>query len=274
VKIARIFPTKTSMSPTDKNAYFDAPDMFTPNDYDEAHISITFTWDIDKGHRIAKEWGNHARVVKIGGVAVDGESKNCFVSGMYLREGITITSRGCPNNCSFCLVNKNGMIEFDDFPEGNIVQDNNILACSDRHWGLVMSMLRKQKDICMKGGLEARRVTTKKAENLRSLRIRELWLACDHDGAIEPLSKAIQILRKAGFSDSHFYCFVLIGMEEQRLRAVRNLGVMPFAQLYMKPENKKTEYTDEMKKYQRLMSRPAITRNIFNNPKPKSQSTL
>lgn len=260
MKVARVFPTKTSMSPTDKDAYFDAPDIFT-SQYDEAHISVTFTWDIDKGHRLAEEWKSHAKTVKVGGVAITGESDEPFISGIYLRKGITITSRGCPNNCSFCII-KNPLKEFDDFPEGNIIQDNNFLACSDQHRNFVYKMLKKQKQISFKGGLEARRITPKIAEELRELSISELWLACDSDSAIEPLRKAVKILKIAGFN-SQLYSYVLIGKEEQRLRAVREMGVIPFAQLYMENKPHKTIYTNEMKQYQRLMARPAIIRNIF-----------
>ena len=262
--IARVFPSKTNMCPTDNHVYFDEPDMFTPK-YDEVHISCTFTWDIDKAHNLVKSWKQHCKNVYLGGVAIDGESYQPFQAGMYLKKGITITSRGCPNNCSFCDINQ-PLIEFDEFPEGNIIQDNNILACSDHHIEKVLTMLKHQKNICFKGGLESRRVTPKIAEKLRSLSISELWLACDHDSAIEPLRKAVKILQKVGFK-SQIYSYVLIGKEELRLREVREMGVMPFAQLYMKPERKKTEYTKEMKNYQRLMSRPAITRNIFNQAK-------
>jgi len=262
MKMARVFPTRTSHCPNDKDAYFDAPDMFTPK-YDIAHISCTFTWDIDKAHRLAGEWESHARQVVVGGVAIEGESDKPFRAGVYLKHGITITSRGCPNRCSFCMVNKGQLTEFDEFPEGNIVNDNNILACSDRHWNLVLNMLKHQIGIEFKGGIEAIRVTRKKAEDLRSLSIKHLWLACDHDGAIKPLRKAVDILKKAGFKDSHLYCYVLIGKEELRLKAVREMGVMPFAMLYQKPERHKTGYTREMRQYQRLMARPAVTRGIF-----------
>ena len=249
------------MSPTDEHAYFDTPDMFTPV-YDEVHVSCTFSWDINKAKMLREEWQSHSKTeVKLGGVAVDGESDQPFKAGMYLRHGITITSRGCPNNCSFCII-KNKLKEFDDFPEGNVIQDNNFLACSDRHRNLVYKMLRNQKNISFKGGLEASRVTPKIAEELRSLRISELWLACDTDGALKPLQKAVETLKKVGFN-SQLYSYVLIGKEEQRLRAVREMGVMPFAQLFMDYKPHKTPYTKEMKQYQRLMSRPAITRNIF-----------
>ena len=260
--IARVFPTKTSYSPIDEHTYFDTPDMFTPQ-YDEAHISITFTWDIDKGGRLAEAWKTHARVVKVGGVAIDGESTEPFVSGMYLKNGVTITSRGCPNSCSFCII-KNDIIEFEDFPEGNIVQDNNLLACSDSHWRKVMKMLSTQKRIEIKGGLEPCRLTIEKARDLRKLDIASLWLACDSDNNIKQLKKSVDILKEVGFTNSHLYCYVLIGKEELRIRAVRESGAMPFAQLYQEPTRTQTPYTKEMKRYQRLMSRPAITRTIFN----------
>ena len=109
------------MSPTDRNAYFAEPDLFTP-EYDEVHISVTFTWDTKRAWELARQW-NHIAPVKIGGVAINGEPKDGFKAGMYLRNGVTITSRGCPNRCPFCLVRQN-LIEIEDFPEGNIVQDS------------------------------------------------------------------------------------------------------------------------------------------------------
>ena len=176
-----------------------------------------------------------------GGVAIDGESDQSFQSGIYLRKGITITSRGCVNNCNFCMVRR-GIIEFDEFPEGNIIQDNNILACSDRHWRLILSMLKKQKAIEFKGGLDKYRITTKIAEDLRGLKIKTLWLACDQPQGLKQLLRAVYILKKVGFTQNHIYCFVLIGDDisenENRLREVYKIGAMPFAQLYRDKQGK------------------------------------
>jgi len=261
MRVARVFPTKTSMTPTDQDSYYGEPELFMPS-YDEIHISCTFTWDISKAKRLAGEWLRVAPV-KLGGVAINGESDQQFIAGMYLRKGITITSRGCPNNCSFCMV-KRGLIEFDDFPEGNIVQDNNILACSDRHWRLVLDMLRKQKGIEFKGGLEASRITDKIAEDLRGLSIKTLWLACDHPNALNGFKKAVKILQKVGFTRSHIYCYVLIGKdrleEENRLKEVLFSGAMPFAQLYRNKEDN-IYYSKEWKQFQREWSRSAIIRS-------------
>jgi hypothetical protein len=197
MKIARVFPTKTSFSPTDEDCYFDAPDLFTPI-YDKVFISVSFTWDRERAGKLCDAWQSHARAIYIGGPAVEGESDKPFQAGVYLKKGITITSRGCPNHCSFCQVRQGELIEFDDFPEGNIVQDNNLLACSGRHLELVWSMLKKQKGIEMKGGLEASRTTPKIAEVLRGLRIKTLWLACDYHNAIKPLQLPVLLCCQFG----------------------------------------------------------------------------
>jgi len=256
--IARVFPTRTSVTPIDNHAYYGEPDLFTPV-YDEVHISTTFTWDIPYARQLAIQWGYHAKKVKVGGVAIDGESDQPFIAGMYLKKGITITSRGCSNKCSFCMVRR-GLIEFDDFPEGNIIQDNNILACSDRHWQLVLSMLKKQKAIEFKGGLEKHRVTSKIAEDLRGLRIKSLWLACDQPSGIEPLRKAVKILNAAGFNRNNIYCYVLIGNDmgenENRLNEVLKIGTKPFAQLF-KNKDDSISYSKEWKQFSRKWSRPA-----------------
>ena len=51
MRIARVFPTKNSMSPTDKDAYFDVPPRIGLPEYDEVHISVAFTWDLKKAER-------------------------------------------------------------------------------------------------------------------------------------------------------------------------------------------------------------------------------
>jgi|26BtaG_2_1085354.scaffolds.fasta_scaffold04862_2 radical SAM superfamily enzyme YgiQ (UPF0313 family) len=105
MRIAKVFPIKTSMSPIDKDSYFGLPTLFMPK-YDEVHISVAFTWYRDRANWLKKQW-EHIAPVKIGGPAIDGEPETPMKAGMYLRQGVTITSRGCPNSCSFCLVKKN-----------------------------------------------------------------------------------------------------------------------------------------------------------------------
>ena len=252
------------MCPTDEHCYFDAPDLLTPM-YDEVHVSVTFTWDIEKARLLAKLWESHSRTpVKLGGVAINGESCSPFVPGVYLKHGIMITSRGCSNNCSFCMVNKK-LIEFEEFATGNIVQDNNILACSDKHWSKVMVALKTQRDIEFKGGMESRRITTKIVDDLRSLKIKSLWLACDSDSDLKPLKKAVDLLKAGGFKRYKIFCYVLIGKEEQRLREVYDIGCMPFAQLYKPPQG--YLYTQQMRQYHRTWCRPPAYKTVIKNIK-------
>jgi hypothetical protein len=95
MRIARVFPTKTRLSPIDPLAYFDVPSMF--DEADEVHVSTLFTWDKERAEYLAEQW-RHVAPVRFGGPAYNqpGES---FIPGMYVRTGAVITSRGCPNKC-------------------------------------------------------------------------------------------------------------------------------------------------------------------------------
>ena len=240
MKVARVFPTKTSMCPDDPDVYFGLPDLFTPK-YDEVHISVTFTWDIKKAERLKNEWDRKG-TVRIGGCAYGDRGAN-FVSGFYLRKGITITSRGCPNNCGFCFVPKReGRIRELPIVEGNIIQDNNLLACSRGHLAKVFKMLKTQKHIDFSGGFESARVTDEIVEELRGLRIYQIWLAYDHPNAERSLNQAVNRLSKY-FKRDKIRCYVLIGYEgdtleraENRLRKAWEIGTLPFAMRYRTPD--------------------------------------
>jgi len=232
------------MSPLDEDSYYGQPGLFVSQGYKEVHISVAFTWDIEKANWLKEQWEMIAPV-KIGGPAVDGEGDG-FISGMYLKKGITITSRGCPNRCPWCFVNS-PIKELEDVQEGNVIQDNNILACSKSHLDRVFQMLSRQHSIRFSGGLEPRRIKYDIVERLRSLRIKELWLSYDYDGAINDLVKASYLLRKY-FKRYKLRCYVLIGFKndtikkaEQRLVKAWELGFLPFAMRYRTP---KTNWND------------------------------
>jgi len=254
------------MSPLDHDAYFGQPGLFVSQEYKEIHISVAFTWDIEKAKWLKEQWEMIAPV-KIGGPAIDGEPSNGFIPGKYLKKGITITSRGCPNRCPWCFV-KQELIELNDFPEGNIIQDNNLLACSGSHLAKVFNMLSHQSNINISGGLESRRITDKIVEKLRGLRIYQLWFSYDHDEAEIFLRRAVDELRKY-FRRNQLRCYVLIGFAgdtlgkaEARLRKAWEIGTLPFAMRYRTPKrNWKDSFLFNQREWNllaRKWTRPAI----------------
>lgn len=242
--IARVFPTKTNMTPDDEYAFVDCqpPLLALPENITEVHISVTFTWDKPKGERLAKEWEVLGVPVKVGGVAY-GEKSGLFVPGMYVRHGMTITSRGCPNNCWFCSVPKRegGLTEL-PIQDGWNVLDDNLLACSDEHVRKVFEMLGRQKERpVFTGGLEAKILKPWHAEELARLKPSRMYFAYDTPDDYEPLLQAGGMLREAGIKESShsMCCYVLIGYKgdtfekaEKRLMDTIRAGFMPYAMLY------------------------------------------
>ena len=262
MKIARVFPTRTSMTPTDPDAYVGLPDLFTPQ-YDEVHISVTFTWDIPKVKELENGWRKYG-VVRCGGPALNSYAG--VFRGDYTRRSVSITSRGCPNNCSFCFVPKReGKIRTLPIVEGNIIQDNNLTACPKNHIDKVFRMLSKQKGVVFQGGVESARVDDYFVDKLRGISLKEVWLAYDHDNADKPLITAVNRLSKY-FKRDKIRCYVLIGYgndtiekAEIRLRKAWEIGTLPFAMLYR--DKKNTPQTKEWKRFQRLWTRPAIIKS-------------
>ena len=247
--IARVFPVKTRHTPIDQHSYIGLPDTWTQT-YSEIHISVTFTWDLPKIPALKKAWAEYGKVI-IGGPAT-GESKGEFINGMYLKRGNIMTSRGCPNNCPHCLVKKReGDLQELPIVPGHEILDNNFLACSKFHKENVFRMLSRQREIEFNGGLENCRITDYDINLFRSVRIKELWMAYDMPEDLKPLKKATAKLRKY-FSRSNLRCFVLIGYgndtiqkAEGRLMEAWDIGVTPFAMLYLPPTLKKKQYPPE-----------------------------
>jgi hypothetical protein len=106
-------------------------------------------------------------------------------------------------------------------------------------------------------------------EEMRSLRIADLWLACDTKGATKPLETAIELLHKGGFNQNKIRCYVLIGDDmaenEARLRRAYELGALPFAQLFQPEEE--IHYAKEWKRFARMWSRPAIYKAFMKTKK-------
>ena len=257
------------MTPLDDYAFVGDPPMFLPP-ADEVHVSCTFTWDKHEAQRLAKAWGQYYPA-KLGGCAVNSPA-NGFMPRMYVRRGVTITSRGCNNQCPWCLVQeREGKLREIQIHPGNNIIDNNILQCSKSHLSKVFDMLKSQHSIEFTGGLDARLLTTPIVDDLRSLSISQLFFACDHKEAIKLLEKARRLLDC--FKQHQLRCYALlayngetISQAQDRLVAIWKLGFMPFAQLYQPPDEY-IEYPREWRRLAWIWSRPAAMKAVMNGSK-------
>lgn len=266
-QIIRVYPYRTSYTPDDDMVYIGMPPMgaLLP-EHDEVHVSCIFTWDRAVCEELRYQWeGQTDQPVLLGGPAYD--SPVCgFEPGLYVRRGIVFTTRGCNNACPWCCVpTREGKLVELPITEGNIIQDNNFLQASRQHKDRVFDMLRTQRSICFKGGLEPDLIDEHFISNITSLRIAELWLACDTDDAFPAFQKACTKLVKAGFNREKLKCYALsygkdMDKDEARLQAIYAAGAMPFMQLYRELSEHKTTYSKDWNKFQRMWSRPAAIR--------------
>lgn len=262
--IIRVFPCKTSYTPDDELSFVGMPPLLIP-DHEEIHISCCFTWDKKLCEELAYQWeGRTNKPVKLGGVAFGSPAED-FVQGMYIKKNIIFTTRGCNNNCPWCCVPKTeGKLRELPIVPGNWIQDNNFLQANKAHKDKVFEMLKTQKAICFKGGLEADLIDDHFVNGISNLSIAELWLACDTDARLNDFKKACAKLQKAGFSRRKIKCYVLSygkdrEKDEARARAVYEAGAMPFVQLYRDFTDSKTEYSADWNAWARMWQRPAAT---------------
>ena len=268
--VIRVFPKRDSYTPIDDLAFVGDPQLFLPA-AKEVHVSVTFTWDLEEGHRLKEAWGKYYPVVKIGGPAVKDNLVNGFKPGMYIKQGVTFTSRGCDRNCPWCLVpEREGEIRLLDIQPGWIIQDNNLLMTNHRHQEKVYRMLKcQQQEALFTGGIDARLVDDWVAEQFRDIRIKRIYLAADTAGSLSVLARAVGKL--SFLHRERMTCYVLIGFEEEtlegveeKLRDVWEIGCMPFAMLYQPPD-KYLEYESDWKELARKWTRPQIIRARMRN---------
>lgn len=262
IRIARVFPRRTRATPMDENAFVGGPELWT--EADEVHISVSFTWDIPEAERLEKEW-RRIGPVKIGGPAL-GQPGYVFIPGLYLRDGYTITSRGCPNRCWFCDVWKRDS-DIRELPirDGWNILDDNLLACSEQHIRAVFTMLSRQKHRPeFTGGLEAKRMKPWIASELRKLHPESMYFAYDTPDDLAPLRSAGQMLIDAGFTKTSHRsrCYVLCGYPkdtmnsaENRMRQTIDAGFVPMAMLW---RDKNGHRDPAWARFQRRWARPAI----------------
>ena len=283
MRIARVFPRKTTATPDDELSFVDCPPpMLALPEIDEVHVSVAFTYDMAKAEQLAEQWRFIGVPVKMGGPAFN-EPGGDFVPGRYLKKGYVITSRGCPNRCQvmgikFCSVPKREGYKLRELPitDGWNVLDDNLLACSESHIRAVFDMLKRQPEKpIFTGGLEAKLLKPWHVDLLRESRAQRMYFAYDTPDDYEPLVEAGKLLRDGGYAPETSHrgaCYVLIGYPgdntnkaEMRLYDTIEAGFMPYAMLY---KNEKGESDQGWRKFQREWLRPEIVHSKIRELEP------
>jgi hypothetical protein len=281
-RILRVFPERTAMTADDDHVYIGHPQLSCcmPQDVDEVHISVVFTWHKEFAEQqLLPEWdAAYPGKVKIGGPAYESIERPAgdFAGSKYLKSGVTITSRGCPNRCWFCFVPKReGVIREMPIVPGFHLQDNNLTACSRGHCENVFKMLAEQKEkINFSGGLECARILSHSwfVDLLVDLKkhIRQIFVAYDDVARDNVTRKGLALLTEKGFTRRQLRCFVLAGYPANESRGIEadtingavsrceqvwDWGGLPFMMLY-RDENFSTPYSPRWKVVQHETSGP------------------
>lgn len=210
------------------------------------YLSVVFSWHIPRARELAR--AHHGPVI-VGGPAVTLNPHEFVdiaeINGDpvarpldYHNPLATFTSRGCPNACPFCAVPRieGDIRELADWPVRPIICDNNLLACSRRHFDHVIDRLRALPYVDFNQGLDARLFTGHHARRIAELKSVKIRFAFDHISIESRVADAIKTARDAGLKD--IGCYVLIGFHDNpedalyRLEKVRSWGIRPTPMRY------------------------------------------
>ncbi len=262
--IIRVFPRRTKWTPNDDLSFVGDPPIINRPPGLPVSISCTFTWDLNECERLYRSWSKYYSNVLLGGPALNAYGED-FQPGRFIKGGVVITSRGCPKDCPWCFVPKReGKLREIPIKEGHIVQDNNLLACSNEHLVNVFEMLKRQSRGARFMGLDAEFLTDYHVELLDSIGVDQMFFSYDHCGNTYYIERASEML--SHYDRNKKRCYVLIGFNgeslksaESRLMKIWDLGYLPFSMLYKNDDFRKQHYSKEWHDLTRIFSRPAIT---------------
>ncbi len=180
-------------------------------------------------------------------------------------------TRGCERSCPWCIVpRKEGRIrpaaDWEDIkrPDSReiVFLDNNVLA-SEHGLEQIERMGGEKVWVDFNQGLDARLITPWTAELLAELRWKRfVRLSCDTSEMLPVVEQAAAYLREAGIAKSRLWAYVLVrdvADAHRRVLALRDMGVLPFAQPYRDFEG--GEPAAEQKAFARWVNHRAVFRS-------------
>lgn len=161
-------------------------------------------------------------------------------------------TRGCPNNCPFCVVcEKEGreshkVADLSQWWNGQkniVLMDPNILACRD-HLELLEQLAASGAWVDINQGLDARLLTPKNIEALRRIKIKEVHFAWDLMKNSKRIINGLNLWKRYGRKNKHGAwgtVYVLVNynttMAENlfRIYKLRDMEFNPYVMIYNKP---------------------------------------
>lgn len=224
-----------------------------------AMVSVPFTWNLPSTYSQCAWYASLGYTVLAGGPAtaslpnyladvatMPASPPNTEFPIQWHNPYATMTTRGCPHNCGFCIVptTDGPFRELATYPIAPIICDNNLLAASMTHFDKVIANLQPLPWVDIQN-LDARFLTRYHAQRLKTLPIKVARLAFDHSNSEADFLRAFQLLRNAKFALRRIGCYVLIGYNDTpedalyRLTLVRDLGIRPNPMRYEPPDSLK-----------------------------------
>lgn len=143
-------------------------------------------------------------------------------------------TRGCIRNCKECMVpEKEGKIrayrDIEQILQGRktaILMDNNVLA-SEHGIKQIEKIIKLKIKVDFNQGMDARLIDNSIAKLLARVKwLSPLRLACDHTNMIEPVRKAVELLRWHNCVPVRYFVYVLVKDIESALERIRFLKGM------------------------------------------------
>ncbi|MFA5715950.1 MAG: radical SAM protein [Candidatus Paceibacterota bacterium] len=182
-------------------------------------------------------------------------------------------TRGCIRKCPWCIVpEKEGKIRPDstiekicgDNYKSAILMDNNVLA-SDHGIKQIEEIIKLKIKVDFNQGLDARLIDNSISKLLSKVKwLHAIRLACDSPEMMEPVRKAVELLRWNNVKPQRFFVYTMINNipeSIERLKFIKGLYCEPFAQPY-RDFKKNTEPTREQKDLARWVNQTAIFNSV------------
>ena len=182
-------------------------------------------------------------------------------------------TRGCPNNCKWCIVpKKEGDIrshaDIGEFlrHKNVVLMDNNVLA-SDHGISQIEKLSKLGVKVDFNQGLDARLIDHGIAKRLAALKwLSPIRLACDTDAQMKHILKAVRLLRWHNARPARYfvYCLMKGTVEEimERVQFLKGLYLEPFIQPFISFDGVDVR-TKEQRSFARWVNHTAVFNSVL-----------